>query len=116
MPTSLKMASSLSLTLDDQLRVGNSRFSGSILLVIFFADQGVQLVPVGPEDILLAPSKVRVYLAPGRSAFSEMYVCREVAVKGQQEEPYDANRDAQQREIRRELQHARIAAQGQRRS
>lgn len=72
-------------------------------------------MPVRAEDLLLAPPKVCVHLARKECVLG--YVCLpRVVFEREEEEPDDADDDAEEGEVRRGLEHARIASQGQNRS
>ena len=63
---------------------------------------------VGAKDILIASAKVRVHLARKKRVFRDIGSSR-VLVEGQEEEPCDADYNAQKRDVRRELEDSRVA-------
>ena len=74
--------------------------------------QVFHFMSVGPEHVLLAAAKVRVHLAGQQRVLGDVRVPG-VAVQWEQEKPYDADCDAEEGQVRWELQESRIASEGE---
>lgn len=70
-------------------------------------------MPIGTEDVLVASTEIRVYLAREKSVFRNIGSTR-VLVQRQHKKPRDADDDTEEREIRGDLQKSRVAAGEQR--
>lgn len=72
--------------------------------------QSINLMPEGAEDVSFATTKVCVHLARQKCVFGDVCLSG-VIVEREKKQPYDADCDAKKGEVRRELEHARIAPQ-----
>lgn len=82
----------------------------SHVLKVVLVDQCLDLVAVRAQDVVLAAAKVRVHLARQQRVLRDVRLAR-VVVERQQQQPDDADGDAEEREVRRQLQEPRVAPQ-----